>query len=63
MTFEDGSLVKVHFNNYLKITRESEWYFLYITQVTFEYLPLRTFNSENDINEFEILMENKKLME
>ncbi|MBW4662702.1 MAG: YcxB family protein [Chroococcus sp. CMT-3BRIN-NPC107] len=63
MTFEDGSLTKVHFNNYLKINRESEWYFLYMTQVMFEYLPLRAFNSEKDINEFETMMKNKKLME
>jgi YcxB-like protein len=63
ITFEDGSLSKVHFNNYIKIIRESDWYFLYLTKAYFEYLPIRAFNSEADINEFETLMKNKKLME
>jgi len=62
-TYEDGSLRKVHFSNYLKVTRESDWYFLYLTKVMFEYVPIRAFNSENDINEFETLMKSKKLME
>jgi hypothetical protein len=34
-----------------------------MTQGMFEYLPLRAFNSENDINEFETMMKNKKLIE
>ena len=63
ITFEDGSLSKVHFNNYIKVNRESNWYFLYLTKIYFEYLPIRAFNSENDINEFEIAMKNKKLMD
>lgn len=63
MTYENGSLRKVHFNNYIKVIRESDWNFLYLTKVMFEYLPIRAFNSENDINEFEILIKNKKLME
>ena len=63
MTYEDGSLSKIHFNNFVKITKESDWYFLYLTQVFFEYLPIRAFNSEDDINEFETLIKNKKLME
>lgn len=61
--FEDSSLCNIHFNNYIRITRESEWYFLYLSQGMFEYLPIRAFNSEDDINEFETIMKDKKLMQ
>lgn len=62
MTYEDGSLSKVHFNNFIKVHREFSWYFLYLTRNGFEYLPLRVFNSEDNINAFETLIKNKKLM-
>ncbi|WP_009633755.1 YcxB family protein [Synechocystis sp. PCC 7509] len=62
-SFEDGSLSKMHLHNFTKVTRESEYYFLYMAKIMFQYLPVRAFNSENDINEFETLMKNKKLME
>ncbi len=61
--FIDGSLFKVHFNNFTKATKESEYYFLYIGKINFYYLPLRAFNSENDINEFEAALKTKKLMD
>ncbi len=61
-TFEDGSSIKIHFNNYIKATRESDWYFVYSTNTKFDYLPIRAFNSEDDINEFEAAMKHKKLM-
>jgi hypothetical protein len=62
-TFEDGTSIKIHFNNYIKVTRESDWYFMYSTNTRFDYLPIRAFNSEDDINEFEAALRNKKLME
>ncbi len=61
--FEDGSLSKIHFNNYIKATRESDWYFMYLTPAYFEYLPIRVFNSEDDINEFEAALKTKKLID
>lgn len=62
-TFEDGSSSKIHFSNYIKATRESDWYFLYLTNTYFEYLPIRAFNSEDDINEFEAALKTKRLMD
>ncbi len=61
--FEDGSLSKMHFHNFTKVTIESEYYFLYMGKILFQYLPVRAFSAEKDINEFEALMKNKKLME
>lgn len=63
ITLEDGSSSKTHFNNYIKATREFDWYFVYLTNTKFEYLPIRAFNSEDDINEFEAALKNKKLLD
>lgn len=62
MSYADGSLLKLHFNNFIKVTRESEYYFLYMAKINFHYLPFRAFNSEDDINEFEAALKNKKLI-
>lgn len=35
MTYEDGSLSKVHLSNYIKITRESDWYFFVSNEYIF----------------------------
>lgn len=61
MVFEDGTTNMVTLKSYIKVNRELEYYFLY-TKFSFHYLPISSFNSEEDINKFETLMKNKKLM-
>ncbi len=62
LTFEDGSLTKTNFNDFIKVIRESNYYFLYMGKIYFHYLPIRAFNSEDDINAFEAALRIKKLM-
>ena len=66
MNYEDGSLLKLQFNHFIKVTRNpeyylmtySEYYLMNVPKTNFYYLPFRAFNSENDINEFETLIKN-----
>ena len=62
--YEDGSLVKLNFDTFTQVIRESNYYLLYTTYVKtqFHYLPVAAFNSEQDISRFELLMEGKKLI-
>lgn len=63
INYDDGSLDKLNFNHFLKVVRRSEHYLLYVTKISFQYVPIRAFNSEEDINKFEKLVKIKKLME
>lgn len=61
MTYNDGSLSKFD-NQVIQIVRASEYYFMYVTKMNFLYLPVRAFNSKNDISNFNTLMINKNLI-
>jgi len=60
--YEDGSLVKLRFDSFREVTKESNYYFLYMTNNQFHYLPIATFNSEQEISRFELLMQGKQLL-
>lgn len=61
--FEDGSLSKFRFEHLYKANKISEYYLLYLTPAGyFHYLPIAAFESEQDINRFELFLESKQLM-
>ncbi len=60
--YEDGSLVKLRFDNFIQVTKESNYYFLYTVKTQFHYLPVAVFNSEQEICRFDLLMEGKQLL-
>lgn len=60
--YEDGSLVKLRFDNFIQVTKESNYYFLYTVKTQFHYLPVAVFNSEQEICRFDLLMEGKQLI-
>lgn len=70
ISYEDGSLLKLDFNHFIRVTKNSGYYLMTyseydstnIAKTNFYRLPIRVFNSENDINEFEAALRNKKLM-
>ncbi len=61
MYFQDGSLLKLRYELFTKVIKTNNYYFLYLGQ-GFHYLPLAAFHSENDINSFESLLKNKRLL-
>ena len=61
--FEDGSLSKFRFEHLCKADKIAEYYLLYLTPAGyFHYLPIAAFESEKDINQFELFLETKELM-
>jgi hypothetical protein len=61
--FEDGSLSKFKFEHLCKADKVSEYYLLYLTPAGyFHYLPIAAFESEKDINRFELFLEGKQLI-
>jgi hypothetical protein len=61
--FEDGSLSKFKFEHLCKADKMGEYYLLYLTPAGyFHYLPIAAFESEQDINRFELFLESKQLM-
>lgn len=63
MYYEDGCISKFRFDHLVKASKMSEFYFLYITEAgQFHYIPVAAFESEKDINRFELLLQGKQLM-
>ncbi|MBK1987147.1 YcxB family protein [Sphaerospermopsis aphanizomenoides BCCUSP55] len=61
--FEDGSLSKFRFEHLCKADKITEYYLLYLTPAGyFHYLPIAAFESEKDINRFELFLQGKQLI-
>lgn len=62
--YEDGSLVKIRFDDFIQVIKRQNYYWMYstYTQTQFFYLPVAAFNTEQDINRFDLLMQGKQLM-
>lgn len=60
--FEDGSLTKLRYEHFNKVVKKADFYFLYITNVQFHYLPVAAFEAEKDIHRFDLFLEGKQLI-
>jgi hypothetical protein len=60
--YEDGSIVKLKFEHFIGAIKQGEFYFLYMAKGQFHYLPIAAFESESDINRFDLLLEGKKIL-
>jgi hypothetical protein len=57
---EDSSLSKIKLSNIVKVVKTKKYYLLYISQIQFIYVPLNIFTSENDVNNFNLLLAQSK---
>ncbi|MDJ0616942.1 MAG: YcxB family protein [Calothrix sp. MO_192.B10] len=60
--YEDGSIVKLKFEHFIKVVKRSEYYFFYITKNQFHYLPLAALETEQDIHRLDLFLEGKQLI-
>ena len=60
--YEDGSISKLNYIHFIKVIKKSEYYFLYINQAQFYYLPIAAFESEKDIHRFDLFLQGKQLI-
>jgi hypothetical protein len=61
--YEDGSLSKFKFEHLVKVTKQKEYYLLYITAAgQFNYLPIAAFETEKDIHRFDLFLQGKQLI-
>ncbi|MFH7028558.1 MAG: YcxB family protein [Heteroscytonema crispum UTEX LB 1556] len=60
--YEDGSIIKLKFDHFIKAVKWSEYYFLYITKAQFYYLPIAAFDSEKDMYRFDFFLQGKQLI-
>jgi hypothetical protein len=45
-----------------KVVEYKEYYLLFVDKAQFVYLPIKSFNSENDLNFLRHILKNKKLI-
>jgi hypothetical protein len=60
--YEDGSIIKLKYEHFIKVIKRSEYYFLYTSLAQFHYLPISAFETEKDIHRFDLLLEGKQLL-
>lgn len=60
--YEDDSLVKIRFDHFIQVTKNLNYFLLYPIKNQFYYLPLESFNTEQELSRFELLMEGKQLL-
>ncbi|HLO84707.1 MAG TPA: YcxB family protein [Nostocaceae cyanobacterium] len=61
--YEDGSSSKFRFEHLIQAVKTKEYYLLYLTAAgQFHYIPVTAFESEKDINRFELLLQGKQLL-
>ena len=62
MFFEDGSLEKTHMDNFVKADKLAGYYALYLSKISFQYLPIAAFKTEADRQEFHDFLVSKGLL-
>jgi hypothetical protein len=61
--FEDGSIFKYKFEHFMQAGKVQGYYVLYLTAAgAINYIPATAFESEKDINRFELLLQGKQLL-
>ncbi|MBE9205794.1 YcxB family protein [Nostoc sp. LEGE 06077] len=60
--YEDGSIIKLNYSHFFKVTKKADYYFLYMTKAQFYYLPVAAFESEKDIHRFDLFLQSKQLI-
>lgn len=60
--YEDGSIVKMTYEQFIEVRKKAGYYFLYMTKAQFHYLPIAAFETEKDIHRFDLWLQSKQLM-
>lgn len=56
---KDGSEGKINLNNVVKVVKNKSYFLIYISKVTFYYIPLNAFYSSEDIDSLYALLRTK----
>jgi len=59
---DDGSSGRINIDNIIKVIKTAKYYLLYVSAIQFHYLPKSAFLSAEDIEKFDTLLKEKKLL-
>ena len=60
--YEDGSIIKLNLEHFIKAVKQSEYYLFYMINNQFHYLPLAALESEQDIHRLNLFLAGKQLI-